>query len=161
MKKITPYVKRQVEFIRRVESGDWRLKIYGISASSKSVSHDIVDKAVARVLPNLPEPAHTANRYGAGFLIIHQGTLRNWFLLDWWEFEDILCHKLFSSPLDDPDAITPERESSAFACVHELRVINFESQAWIKTVLGDNPKSGVEAYLELRFDNDGQGRLEN
>lgn len=103
------------------------------------------------VLPHLPQPAVTDDRYGLGFLIIHQGTLRNWYLLDWWEQEDIIHHQLFSSPLDSPRAISAEPDKSLLACVHELRVMSFESEAWIKTVLRENDKSSFEDYLQLHL----------
>lgn len=151
---IKPYIKRPVKFIRQVEFGAWCLKVYGIPAVSKHVSNELVAKAIDKVLPYLPQPANTDDRYGAGFLVIHQGTLRNWFLLDWWEYEDILFHKLFSSPLNDPDSIALERESSAVACVHELRVINFESEAWTKTVLCKDTDSSLDEYMNHRFDSD-------
>jgi hypothetical protein len=93
----------------------------------------------------------TNNSYGIGFLIIHQGTMRNWYLPDWWEQEDIIHHKLFSSPLDYPRAISAEPDKSLIACVHELRVVNFESETWIKTVLCDNDKSSFAKYLQLRL----------
>lgn len=59
----------------------------------------------------------------------------------WWENGDIIHHQLFSSPLANPGSITAEPDKSLIACVHELRVINFDSEAWIKTVLcsEDNP----------------------
>ena len=154
MNTIEPYIKRPVNFIKQVEFGDWRLKVYGISAVSNPVSDELVTKAIDKVLPHLPQPANAEDRYGAGFLIIHQGTLRNWFLLDWWEYEDILFHKLFSSPLNDSDSITLEQESSAVACVHELRVINFESEAWTKTVLCKDSKPSFNEYMNQRFDSD-------
>ena len=154
MTTIEPYIKRPAKFIKQVEFGDWRIKVYGISANTISVPDELVTKAIDKVLPHLPQPANTEDRYGAGFLIIHQGTLRNWFLLDWWEYEDILFHNLFSSPLADPNSITPVQESSAVACVHELRVINFESEAWTKTVLGENSEPNFDEYMNLRFDSD-------
>ncbi len=154
MTTIEPYIKRPAKFIKQVEFGDWHIKVYGISAITKSVPDELVTKAIGKVLPHLPQPANTEDRYGAGFLIIHQGTLRNWFLLDWWEYEDILFHNLFSSPLTDPNSITPQQESSAVACVHELRVINFESEAWTKTVLGKDSESSFDEYMNLRFDSD-------
>ena len=77
--------------------------------------------------------------------------MRYWFLLDWWEKEDIIHHKLFSSPLETPSAITAEADKSLIACVHELGVITFESEAWIKTVLGHDDNPDFEKYLELRF----------
>ena len=100
----------------------------------------------------LPQPAVTKWRYGVGFLIIHHGTMRNWFLLDWWENEDIIHHQLFSSPLDDPESITAETDKSLIACVHELRIINFESEAWIKTVLCSGETPSFENYLNLHLD---------
>jgi len=154
MNPIEPYNKRPVKFIKQVEFEDWRIKIYGISAASKSVPAELVTHAIDKVIPHLPQPAIAEDRYGAGFLIIHQGTLRNWFLLDWWEYEDILFHKLFSSPLTDPVSITPEQKSSAVACVHELRVINFESEAWKKSVLSKDFEPNFGEYMNHRFDND-------
>ncbi len=80
-------------------------------------------------------------------MIIHRGTLRNWFLLDWWEHEDILCHKLFSSPLNDMASITAE-DSAATACVHELKIINFETEVWIDTALGKDGDRDFSNYLD-------------
>ena len=85
------------------------------------------------------------------FLIIHQGTMRNWYLLDWWDKEDIIHHELFSSPLDKPSSISAEPDNSLIACVHELRVLTFESEAWIKTVRGWDDKPSIENYLKLRL----------
>ncbi len=78
--------------------------------------------------------------------------LRNWFLLDWWEHEDILYHKLFSSPLNNPGLIALDEESFAAACVHELRVISFESEAWIKTVLRNDSKPDIDEYMRQVID---------
>ena len=154
MNTIEPYIKRPVKFLKQVNSGNWRIKAYGISAKLESLPEELVNEGVNTVLPHLPEPPVSGDRYGVGFLIIHQGTLRNWFLLDWWEYEDILFHRLFSSPLSSPDIITPEDDSSATACVHELRVINFESEAWTKTVLSNDSEPDFDEYLKLRFDSD-------
>ena len=77
--------------------------------------------------------------------------MRNWILLDWWEKEDIIHHKLFSSPLNRPSAVTAVADKSLIACVHELRVITFESEAWIKTVLDRDDNPDFEKYLMLRF----------
>ncbi len=145
------YIARPIDFIDQVNSEGWRIKVYGISAKSLPLPEGIVSEVLKNVLSHLPKPAVTEQRYGVGFLIIHQGTLRTWILLDWWENEDIMHHKLFSSPLDKPSAITAEADKSLIACVHELRVITFESEAWIKTVLGCDDHSDVDNYLELRF----------
>jgi len=151
MRVIEPYTKRSVTFLTQVDSEGWRVKVYGISANSEAVPAELVDEAIAQVLPQLPQPAVSEDRYGVGFLIIHQGKQRNWFLLDWWEHEDILFHRLFSSPLDSCRTISAEK-SSATACVHELQVISLESEAWVKTVLGTDTEPDFDAYLKRRSD---------
>ena len=153
---IEPYEKRSVEFLKQVSSGDWRIKVYGISAKSESLSRELVSEGIKAVLSHLPQPAVTEQRYGVGFLIIHQGTMRNWFLLDWWENEDIMHHRLFSSTLTDPNVITSEPDKSLIACVHELRVINFESEMWIKTVLCKECEPNFDEYLKLIFNGSGR-----
>jgi len=151
VQKLPAYKKRKVHFINQASHNNWRIKVYGISVSGEPLADELVYNAVNNLLPNLPETAITDQRYGVGFLIIHQGTMRNWFLLDWWETEDIMHHLLFSSPLEEPDSITAEPDTSLIACVHELRVINFESEAWIKTMLNEDRNSVPDAYLTLRL----------
>ena len=151
IQKFEHYKKRPIKFIKQVSFDDWRIKVYGIFANTRSLPKDLVSKAIKNLLPHLPQPALNNQRYGVGFLIIHQGTMRNWFLLDWWENEDIMYHQLFSSPLENVDAISAEVDKSLIACVHELRVINFESKAWIKTALCNDAEPSFEKYLEQRM----------
>ena len=146
MNKIEPYSSRTVEYLKQASFGNWRLKVYGLSTGNDPVTDDLVSTALNKLLPMLPLPAITANRYGVGFVIIHRGILRNWFSLDWWEYEDILFHKLFFSPLDDIGSVSAE-ESSAIACVHELRIINFESEAWINTALHKDGDPDFTGYM--------------
>jgi len=146
-----PYEKRPVNFLKEINSSGWRIKVYGISAKSEPLSKELVSEGIRAVLSHLPTPALTENRYGVGFLIIHQGTMRNWFLLDWWENEDIMHHRLFSSPLNCPSIITSEPDRSLIACVHELRVISFESEAWIKTVLCNDKEPSFDEYLKAKL----------
>jgi len=146
-----PYDMRPTKFVDQVNSEGWRIKVYGISRKPLPIPKEIVSEGVNYVLSHLPQPAITEHRYGVGFLIIHHGTMRNWYLLDWWEKEDIIHHKLFSSPLDKPSSISAESDRNLMACVHELRVITFESEAWIKTVLCHDEKPSFENYLKLRL----------
>lgn len=37
MNTIEPYLKRPVKFLKQVNSGNWRIKVYGISAKSESL----------------------------------------------------------------------------------------------------------------------------
>ena len=149
VKNIEPYVQRPVELLKQISSEGWRIKVYGISAKSKPLSKELVSAGIQIVLPHLPQPALADQRYGVGFFIIH--TMRNWFLLDWWESEDIMHHRLFSSPLDNPNSITSEPDRSMIACVHEFRMISFESDAWIKTVLCKDCDPSLDEYLKLKY----------
>ena len=151
MRTIEAYSPRPVRFLKQVSADGWRLKVYAISTGADPVTEDLVSAGLDAVLPELPRPASNDHRYGVGFVIIHRGTLRNWFSLDWWEYEDILFHQLFSSPLDDIGQVTAER-SAAIACVHELKIINFESEAWIETALGDAGDADFAGYLEQRLE---------
>lgn len=147
---IEPYKPRPVKFLKVVNFNGWRLKVYAISTGTVPVTDELVSTGLNAILPELPQPASNDDRYGVGYVIIHRGALRNWFSLDWWEFEDILFHKLFSSPLDNMDNVTAE-ESPAIACVHELKIINFENDAWIDTALSDRGDSNLDEYLKQRF----------
>jgi len=151
MHKFDPYIVRPIRFLNQVNSKGWRIKVYGISAKSKPLPKKVVTEGMKNVLSHLPQPSLTEQRYGVGFMIIHHGTMRNWYLLDWWEKEDIIHHKLFSSPLEEPDSISAEPDKSLIGCVHELRVITFESEAWIKTVLCEDDEPGFDRYLKLRL----------
>ena len=151
MYEFDPNVRRPTEFIGQYDSQGWRIKAYGISAKTLPLPEEIVPEGLNSVLQYLPQPALTEQRYGVGFLIIHQGIMRNWFLLDWWENEDIIHHKLFSSPLDRPGSISIEPDKSLIACVHELRIITFESETWIKTVLCKDDDPGFDKYLNIVF----------
>ena len=151
MSTIDPYSARPATFLREVSSNGWRLKVYAISTGADGVTDDLVSSALEATLPELPLPALTDDRYGVGFVIIHRGVLRNWISLGWWEYEDILFHKLFSSPLDDMENVTAE-ESPAIACVHELKIINFENEAWINTVLSKDGDPDFSNYLRKRIE---------
>lgn len=151
MVKLKAYSKRSVEFIKLANAATWRLKVYGINIDGLPLSSELV-ASVLRIIPSyLPQPAMTEQRYGVGFLIIHRGSLRNWVLLDWWESQDIMHHRLFSSPLNDEHQIIPEPDHTIVACVHELRVINFESKAWITCALSPNSPVDIDMYLNCRM----------
>ena len=151
MSTIEPYSARPVSFLKEASFKGWRLKVYAISTGADRVTEDLVSAGLSALLPELPLPASTNDRYGAGFVIIHRGALRNWFSLDWWEYEDILFHKLFSSPLDDIGNLNAE-QSAAIACVHELKIINFESEAWIDTALSKDGDPDFANYLRQRLE---------
>ncbi len=151
------YQTRPIRFLELVEHQGWQIKVYGIRVqegnTAETPDEPVVELAKTAVLKTLPQPAVTDNRYGVGFLIIHQGQMRNWLLLDWWYEEDILKQKLFSSPLDTPNQIEPA-EPDLLACVWELAVHGFERQAWLQTVLQNPTGPDLAAYLGQQFNGD-------
>ena len=151
MHKFTPYSLRKVQFLGLKHVNHWSIKMYYLSANAAPPDESFVSTCIDAVSTHLPNIAITQQRYGVGFCIVHRGVLRNWILLDWWEQTDILHHKLFSSPLTQSEFFSPEPDKTLIACVHELRIINFESQAWINSVLNDGLEGGLEKYLALSF----------
>lgn len=148
------YKKRAIKFLEQTDLDGWRIKVYGITADSQNLPVNLIMEGKNVVLANLPQPAVTEHRYGVGFLIIHHGAMANWFLLNWWENEDIIHHQVFSSPTTDPSKITPVADKSIMACVYELEVYSFEREAWIDTVLSNAKAPDFEEYLQARLDTD-------
>jgi len=131
----------------------WALKLYGIH-------HDITRDKAALVDPAVLQSGSThirgllaeADRVGAhhntGFVILHQGKQANWLLTHWWIHQDVCCHIVSRSPLDDPVRFT-RVAAPIMACVWELLVVQFERGAWISTAL--QPKPNFDAYLAARL----------
>lgn len=151
------YKTRPIRYLHQREHMGWRVKVYGIRHrhNSEIVVPDVqlVENAMEKVLPNLPQPAITDSRYGVAFLIIHQGEHRNWILLDWWSDEVILKQRLYSSPIDDPNKFT-EDESNILACTWEMAIQCFERNAWVETVLKGRDGVNLDAYLERQMNED-------
>jgi len=47
MNTIEPYLKRPVKFLKQVNSGNWRIKVYGISAKSESLPEELFNEGVS------------------------------------------------------------------------------------------------------------------
>ena len=153
------YQRRPIRFLELVDYGDWRIKVYGIRyqgvhsqgcRAETRPDERLIALAKEKVLRELPKTIDQRHDHGIGFLIIHQGQQRNWLLLDWWFEQEILKQKLFSSPCDTPEEITPA-EPELLACTWELAIHAFERQAWIETVLNNPAGPDLAAYLDRRF----------
>ena len=154
MHKFETYKNRAIKFLEQTDLDGWRIKIYGITADSENLPTYLIAEGKNVVLAHLPQPGLTEQRYGVGFLIIHHGTMANWFLLNWWGNEDIIHHQVFSSPFNDPRTISPVADKSIMACVYELEVYSFEREAWIDTVLSNAKGPDFEKYLRERLNTD-------
>lgn len=141
--QFSTFQPRKTIFHKVVPYRDWRLKLYTINAKT-----DIKAPILEKIFTQLPTPALTQNRYGIGFLIIHQGVVANWFLLNWWGYEDIIHQKLFSSPVEGFDNIKSVDDKTIMACIHELAIYHFETEAWKKWVLSGN-QPDFDQYLKM------------
>lgn len=153
-----PYKPRPIRFLKMMDIRGWRLKVYGICHQDGPVVDEepdgaLVAMALGVVRTKLPMPPQSDERYGVGFVIVHQGQDRNWVLLDWWHDREILKQVLMSSPLDQPEKITPVK-GDFLACTWELAVISFERQAWVDTVLNNPVGPDLEAYFAQQLNAD-------
>jgi hypothetical protein len=148
------YAERLVRFIGIWEMNGWKLKVYGISATRDLSDKDTVSAVMIEGGRRMAETVFTrdptTNSYGLGYVILHEGLLANWLLLDWWADEIQIRHQLYKSGSADPAAF--ERVTSdLIACIWELRVVGFEREAWIKTMLKSPTRPDVQRYLDLRL----------
>ncbi len=153
MEHIETYRKRPVRCEGVWEADGWRLKLYGIAYRGDGPRPEVVAAANEVARSALPQPPATADRYGVGFLIIHDGRAGCWCLLDWWGNEDILFHRLFAAPSERPREFKPVT-NEVTACVWEIAVWNFERQAWVDTILANPAGPNLDCYLEVQLNAD-------
>jgi len=145
------YVKRPVRYLETWRHDGWLIKVYGIAYEGEAPPAETVAAAKKTAALALPSPAETSDRYGVGFLVVHEGQDSRWLLVDWWGFESVLHHRLFRAPLDGEPDFSPV-DDEITACVWELPVLAFERDAWVETVLKDADRPDVGAYLERRLE---------
>jgi hypothetical protein len=133
------------------EHDGWLLKVYGLAYRGDRPPTDVVDAAKRVAAETLPLPAETPDRYGVGFLVVHEGQDARWLLVDWWGFESVLHHRLFMASLDGEPEFEPAPDP-LMACVWELAILAFERDAWVETVLTDAKRPDVPAYLSRRLE---------
>lgn len=146
----TGYDPRPIRSVELVAEDGWRLKVYGIAAANRSPNSNLVSAAKHVALEHLPGPAIDDDRYGVGFLIVHEGQDANFVLLDWWVGENMLHQDVFTPSFEEPARLT-HLPAGPTACVWELFVLSFERQAWISTVLANPEGPDLDAYLDQRL----------
>ena len=83
--------------------------------------------------------------YGLGFVTIHQAEAFNQIIVDWWEHNNELRHRVFKAQPHAPLDFTEITASGEAFCVWELAVICHERKAWMRHVLNGAPDA--QAYL--------------
>lgn len=116
--------------------------------------HDLVLAAKRVAAERLASIASSIRHYSVGFLGIHDGRTANFVFVDWWADENELHHHVYVSPSDDPNALAYRTPTGLAACVWDLRVIEFERQAWLMNVLRNSNGPDLEAYLQMTLHED-------
>ncbi|HUH13911.1 MAG TPA: hypothetical protein VMK65_12420 [Longimicrobiales bacterium] len=141
-----PYARRPTRFLRRLDHGGWRLKLYSIQVGPEPLDEDGVAPGLALALAGLPDPAVAEGRPGVGFCLLHRGRGADYVILCWWDRENELPMRLAVRTAEEGEW-RPARGTES-VCVWDLRVLAFERDAYVATLLGD-PPSDAESYLEV------------
>ncbi|MBO8155823.1 MAG: isochorismatase [Bacillaceae bacterium] len=149
------YKKRPIRFLDLWEHKGWRMKVYGISYGGDLPRKELIPKAKELAAQHLPVPAVTDNRYGVGFIGVHDGEGASFIFIDWWTNENELIHHVYVAPHETPDQFEYFNSKGLIACCWDLKVMCFERDSWVKTIL-NNPKGSpdIEEYLQQRLNED-------
>ena len=150
-----PHRPRSICHLGVRELSGWQVKLYGIAWQGEQPRPELVQAATRTAAQALPSPARQLagdglDRYGLGFCIVHDASDHCFVLCDWWAAENELHQRMFSAPLNAPDALAPH-PAEAVGCVWELAVTDFERRAWLRHVLANPGGPDEAAYLHATF----------
>jgi hypothetical protein len=155
------YQPRAINFLKLHEAAGWRLKFYGITMSGIPLRPELVTVAEALAPTALPSPAvqsgtgdpHDVDRYGVGFVTLHDAEDYSFALFGWWAGENELHQRVYSSLPTRLGAMRPHPTPS-IGCVWELAVTDFERRSWLERVLARPDGPDLEAYLDDRYEDE-------
>jgi hypothetical protein len=146
------YEARSFRFMDLLTIDDWRMKLYGISWRRELPRSELLEAAKRLTIEEL---RHAAPRnYKVGFVAAHDGKAACVVFVDYWGNENELFHRVFLSRTGDPNALVAARDSDSSVCVWDLRLQEFEREAWIKHVLRKANAPDFRAYLAERLNED-------
>lgn len=143
-----PYSPRPIVLLEPIGHEGWRLKVYSIVFGDSAFNRPRFDGGLAAALRELPSPAKTADRPGAGFVILHQGRDVDYVVLAWWDRENELPLRVFVRERVAGKAWRAARGGES-VCVWDLQVIAAERDAYVDTVMGGGADGGdgVAEYM--------------
>jgi hypothetical protein len=141
-----PYQRRRVCFLEIWEWFGWRIKIYGITTHGGLPTQQLLEATKARACDRLPLPAVTGEHYGVGYMIVHEGAVGDYGLINWWCMQDIVQQHIYGAAKGKP-----LEYGFVGSCVWELAVCWFERQAWVETVLKHGTPTDFAAYFARRM----------
>ena len=146
---IQPYEARSFRFIEILAIDDWRMKLYGIAHDRSLPRRELLESAKKIAADQLRK--ETVNNYKVGFIGAHDGNKASFVFVDFWGNENELFHRVFISRSNDPNELTPARDSDSSVCVWDLRLQSFERDAWITHVLRKADAPDFNGYLAARL----------
>ena len=138
---------RPIRFIRRWEHRGWRTKLYGICETEQFPDEACLEAAIEIAAQTLPHPAASPDRYGLAFVTVPQARPFNQIIVDWWERNNELRHRVFKALPEAPYAFKEITETGEAFCVWELRVLAFERAAWLDFILNPPEGADIDGYL--------------
>lgn len=148
-----PYQSRPIRFLELWQTAGWTLKLYGIAYRRPSPRPELLVAAKSAAVAHLAK-IQTNNHYHLGFMGVHDGRGANFVFVDYWADENELHHHVYVSPATQPANLEYVTPTGLIACVWDLRVICFECQAWLETVLVNPAGPNLQQYLERRLHED-------
>jgi hypothetical protein len=121
----------------------YRVKRYAIRLGDGPIDMARFDAGWDLVPDILPRPAIAAERPGVGFAILHQGRTGDYVILSWWDQQNELPTRILVRDLSG----WRSAESSESFCVWDLRVMWWEREAYVNSILA-GLLNAAEAYLE-------------
>ena len=141
-----PYRPRRIRFVGLDEAKGWRLKTYTILHHSKEESEALLDAARDTAFASLPQPASSPDRYGVGFIVVHQGASYDFVTVAHWAYQTELRSQTYMRPSSGSFLLEPVSGSELSADVWDLRLLAFERDAWVESVLRPE-RADLDAYL--------------
>ncbi|MGD8785566.1 MAG: isochorismatase [Thioalkalispiraceae bacterium] len=148
------YQTRPIRFLGIWEIDEWRMKAYGIAYANSTPQQQLVDAAQQIARHELTQSDMNMQHYGTGFIGIHEGKTGNFMFISWWANENELYHRVYTSSTDQPGNLVDMTSSGLTACTWDLRVMCFERDAWVESVLKKYPHPDIEAYLDNTLNSD-------
>ncbi len=140
------YSPRQINHLGIFEESDWQLKTYSILQKERELDNKLIKTAQGLAIKTLPRPAKNPDRYGLGFINVHQGKSYDFVSIAYWAYNTELKMQSYirgSSTSYQLEAIISNEISSD---IWDIQLISFETKAWIKHILKAE-QINIEDYL--------------
>ncbi len=135
MKPSEIYTARKINFVGIHSHNDWRLKTYNILYKDRVIDSELISFAQKFAIDILPQPAITPNRYGLGFVSIHQGKTYDFVAIGYWVYDTELKLTTYlrgSSTSKELQAVASDEISHD---IWDIRLMSFEADSWAKHML--------------------------